>query len=780
MVESTTSRPTTEPAVDASPTSSPRERRAPRRLLGRRPLHVLALLVVVLLDLVVPVVHARLAMHVVPVYHLDGAFQTASGLLRLSAGEWPGRDFFPYLGTGPVLALFPAFALAGGTLAASVFSAHLMTMVSLQLAVGITAALFFRRRPVRALLVGAAVPAVGLAAALTWPQLWGEFSGLLANAGLPGNSLRPLRAAAPYVLATVAFFVLRPRFSPGRAGVVGAAAGAMAVLWSNDYGLVSAAALLVLLTYHALRWRPGPLARTLGALWGSAAAGYLGAGLVATAGHLLPLLRYNLVDVREDQFWYFGLWTRADRIYSVGDLVAVIRQEEAVYALAVLVVAVVYALRSRDLGALLVPFVGGSIFAGGLAATVGGHTGRYFWAFVAWGWIVTGVALARLVVVLLGRIGAVRAASRGVPGIALRAVGAAVVVVALVVAGISTVRANWRAGSTVAADPAYVVDPELGGFLPRGFEEQVEAARDLDGTVIEEYMGLTGAVHGPNPAVPVDSVIAALGSQRSVFAEQMAKRPDLVVTTVPEVDPWVRWSVSANWWFYRELFRSYAPEVSSPLTLDWTPTEPATWESVPCAVRGQQVELAAPAPGLYEVTLDYRGPGRNSRSYTMIENNINVVETARGWLALDPGAQRQQFPVAVHDAGSGTTVLGLRDISKDGGRLTELRSCTASAITAPDGADTMTVYSGLGFTPVDLTDASWERGVHRTDAAFFVYNTDKDRAALEDAGAVRFSDGEVREITGVEVNEFYLNVHVEGPPLDPGTAGAPHSFTLVD
>jgi hypothetical protein len=782
MVKSTASRetpvlPATTPATVDSPDSGPRS----RRLLGRPVVRVGLLLLVVLLELVVPIAYARMASHVVPTFHLDGAFQTASGLLRLQAGDWPGRDFFPYLGTGPVLVLFPAFLLAGGTLTATVFSAHLMTLLSLQLVVGSTAALFFRRRPVWALLWGAAVPAIALAAALRWPQLWGQFSGLLGNAGQPGNSLRPIRAVAPYLLATVAFFVLRPRWSPRRAAVVGATAGAVAALWSNDYGLVSAVVLLLLLSLYALRWRTAPVLRGIGALWGSAALGYVGAGLVATAGHFLPLLRYNFIDVREDQFWYFGMWTRADRVYSVGDLVTIMRQEEAIYPLVVLLFAGVYALRSRDLGALLVPFVGGSVLAGGLAATLGGHAGRYFWAFAAWGWIVTGVAVVRLVVVALGRIGGLRALLTGTrAGAVLRAVAVATVVTALVVAGVSTVRANWRAGAAVTADPAYVHVPELGGYLPRAFERQVDAVEGWDGTVVEEYTGLAGSVNGPNRALPVDSVIAALGSQREVFAEQLAERPDLVVTTVPEVDPWVRWNVSANWWFYRDLFRSYEPEKVSPMAVHWTPGETAVWESVPCAVRGQQVELDAPSAGLYEVTLDYRGPGRNSRSYSMIGNNLNVVQGARGWLALDPGARQQRFPVAVHHPGAGSTVLPMQEVSKDGGRLTELESCTAVAITPPEGADTLEVYSSLLLTPVDLTDNTWERGVHRTEAGFFIYNSDMDLAALQAAGSVRFADGETREITAVEVNQHYINVFLEGRPLDPEDAGAPHQFTLVD
>ena len=51
-----------------------------------------------------------------PVFHLDGAFQTASGLFRLHAGQLPGKNFFPYLGVGPLLVLFPLFEIFGATI----------------------------------------------------------------------------------------------------------------------------------------------------------------------------------------------------------------------------------------------------------------------------------------------------------------------------------------------------------------------------------------------------------------------------------------------------------------------------------------------------------------------------------------------------------------------------------------------------------------------------------------------------------------------------------------
>jgi hypothetical protein len=79
-----------------------------------------------------------------PVVHLDGAFQTASGLYRLDAGQLPGKDFFPYLGVGPLMLLYPAFKLAGGNLAASVFSAHFATLMLGWLSTAILWRMLFR------------------------------------------------------------------------------------------------------------------------------------------------------------------------------------------------------------------------------------------------------------------------------------------------------------------------------------------------------------------------------------------------------------------------------------------------------------------------------------------------------------------------------------------------------------------------------------------------------------------------------------------------------------
>jgi hypothetical protein len=650
--------------------------------------------VLLLFALVVAVAQARRWSHEVPTWHMDGAFQTASGLFRLADGQVPGRDFFPYLGIAPVLLLHPVFALLGGELTDTVFAARFVALLTLEAVVGVLAVLVSGRRPVRALAWGAAAAALLVVAADTvWPGLWTASEGVLEAAAVPGNSLRPIRAFAPYLLAAVAYAALRGGWTVRRAAVVGASAGAVAVLWSNDYGPVSGALLLAVVTYQVLRRGWTPRLRGLAVLWGAAAAGYLAAGVAATAGHLTSLLAYNFLDVRTDQFWYFGPWSEPTRVFSAGDLLRIMAGERALYPLAVLAGVAAYALVRRGLGSLLIAYLGAATLLGGVTATVGGHAFAYFWAFVWWGYAVTAVGVVRL-----GTLAADRLSAPVAPGPALRLAAVAGTVAVLVPAGATAVQDARQAGGVLAADPRFVYDAGLGGYLDAAFAPQVQAAREREAPVVEEYLGLSGVVDGPQSA-SVDSVIAALGRQRAAFGARLADRPELVVTTAPEVTDWVTWNLSANWWFYRDLFQGYAPVRTSPLTLSWTPAGPATWAEVPCRTEGSQVVVEAPATGLYEVALRYEGPGRGARAFTMVQNSVNVAEDADGFVALDPGAREQRFPMAVRDPGSGTTVLATRDVPGDDGPLTTLESCSASAVTFPAGADTAAVYGRLLAPP---------------------------------------------------------------------------------
>ena len=660
---------------------------------------VAALAGLLLADLVVPAAMAWQAALVVPTHHVDGAFQTVSGLLRLSEGQLPGRDFFPYLGIGPLFMLFPVFAALGGDLDDSVVASHFMTLLALQFVVAVLAVLIFRRRSIWTVAWAAAATVVVLYLAGDWPAF-----AALTQATTPGNSLRPLRAVAPYLLTALVLAVpLGTGRSRVRVAALGAACGLVMALWSNDYGLLSGGLMLVLLTGQLLRRpRDGGRRERLGdvaVLGAAAAAGWLVLGLAATGGHFRSYLAYNVADVRADQFWYFGGWDESSKIYSLGDLVAAMDAEDALLPLLVLAAVLLGALLLRDRGLLLAGYLGTTTLAAGVLASVGGHTGGYFSSLRLWALVVVLVGTARLAALAAVAV-ARRTALAPAVGTAVRGVVVAGLLLGLLAASLSSVRTARDADSTFAANAAFVHRPDLGGYLPVQFAEHL-AVVGSGPAPVEEYMGLAGALRGPTLDLPVDAVIHALGGQRDVFAERMAARPERVVSSAPGNSSYEPWGLSANWWFYRELFRSYEPQRTSPKTLVWTRTDPAVWQPVDCRVDGYGVALAADRPGLYEVTVDYRGPGRHARAVTSLQNGINVVEGANGFVPLDPGATSQSVPVAVPDPGTGTTALALRDMpSGSGRRLTTPESCSAVRVAVPPTARTAEIYRDLLPAPL--------------------------------------------------------------------------------
>jgi hypothetical protein len=77
-----------------------------------------------------------------------------------------------------------------------------------------------------------------------------------------------------------------------------------------------------------------------------------------------------------------------------------------------------------------------------------------------------------------------------------------------------------------------------------------------------------------------------------------------------------------------------------------------------------------------------------------------------------------------------------------------------------------------------LTDSNWQNGVARNWSGFFVPNTDNLRVQLANGSDLIFQNGEVRKIVDVVTSGHYLNVYVDGPPLNPAHVGPPTTYIL--
>ncbi len=711
----------------------------------------------------------------VPTTHVDGAFQTASGLFRLDDGQVFGRDFQTYIGAGVLLSLFPLFALFGATLSASLQAAHCLALVAGAVPVAILTALrFHHHRHVKRIASFAFVAVVCVVSVC-----FADLPAFLQERVFPGNSLRPLRSLVAYWSSFAAVYVLSSSLSQRlRACAVGAIMGAC-LLWSNDLGPATAAVLGLLLLIDAV-WRRQRVAITIA--WAGVSCTGLSFLLLTlvTGGHPLALIRYSL-DVAHDQYWYFDSW-HFDQHPTAWRLLKLVT--DTTHGAWFLVPVFTWqAWRRRDLFQMTSSLIGLAALLGGIIATWGGHfEGGYFASFNYW--VVIQLALnavvgtARASAALEQRVPQLRSIvscwnsspfRRWAPRIGLLA--------ALGYSWIN-VRERVRETETTArtnAELFYV--PELGGYLDNAWRDHVEFARKHRG-ILEEYWGLASAITRERSGVRVDSVIHALGSERAKFASSVLVHPYVITTAHTFTLEWQTWNTSANWWFYRPLRENYTVRPLSPTTLLWTrdpTTHDEVWADALCEVTVEQGAGALRIhgdPGYYEVTLNGTvKPPR--RGIVKIKNFL--TGRGAGYLALDPGASTHRFPARIPPYGNGTLRFDVMDPSNRKAKYKATQGFSCTARTASNWQPEAFPPSG---TPLEIVDANWNKGYGRASAAIVLEYSREAQHYYRPGRTVLFANGMRRRITDNPGVDPYLNVYFEGEPFGP-EAGAGNVIEAV-
>ena len=92
-------------------------------------------------------------------------------------------------------------------------------------------------------------------------------------------------------------------------------------------------------------------------------------------------------------------------------------------------------------------------------------------------------------------------------------------------------------------------------------------------------------------------------------------------------------------------------------------------------------------------------------------------------------------------------------------------------------------HIGDELVPVQLSDTNWKKGIWintaiRQDAGFFVYNSARNKQRLAEAATLVFDKSGPRKILSQDETAPYINIWVEGPPLDPEWDGYPHAIAI--
>jgi len=603
----------------------------------------------------------------VPLWHIDGAFQTASALFRLDEGQVPGKDFYPYLGLSSVYVLFPFFKLAGGDLTAAATAAQFVVFVMAAASIAIVCRLTYPSSSFSACFAVAALIVPLLLALSSWGALPIQVKGVLGWSLEPGHSLRPLRGFAPYVAALAIMFAAgRGPLDVRRSALIGAIGGAV-FWWSNDFGppsaLITALFMLYLLVRDGWTW---PCLFAAGA---AALAALVVVITLATAGHPVEFLRHSFGGVAADQWWYYSSFEPKDRVFAAADLALMVTRSLMI-ALVVLAYCIVRCFRRRAPESVLLALLGLALFLGGIVPSVGGHLDvGYFNSFKSW-------SLFTLFVLAAGPLA--RGFQHLVPN-RFREAGPKLLMIGAVIIPVAILMSHYRQRDRLAHKTSLFYSADLGGFLPVEWRPYVDRARSSHVEAIEEYWGLWSALRRKSPGY-VDSTIHALGVERDRFRRRLEAWPGLVITSRPQItEDYQGWSLTANWWFYRTLLKRYRAEVASPTTLVWKPARPRQWPRVPCRISSHErsVVITTPSQGLYEVTLEYSMPS-GQRALLLVQTSLRAWQTG-GWASLNPAAQMARFPVLV-EANAPTRRVKFRLLPNGvEGRL-RLLSCSAAAI----------------------------------------------------------------------------------------------------
>lgn len=610
---------------------------------------------------------------------MDGDWQNYNPVRRMLAGQRPFEDFTVYLGAGELYSVGAVLLAVGNSFGRSMFASNFLTWFYFEILIlAVCTAVFRRGRSMRAATLALCGGCFALVhAALPFTD-W--YTALLSYAAANGNSARMIRSAGLPLAVLAAAFGLKllrrhPKVPDARGRkrlfpleweiLVPLAAGAL-IPWSNDMG--AALYLSVSLAYGLLLVRRYgskmcSLLRETARYIGISFLGFGGAVLLISWGHPLAWLRQTR-GAGSDQAWYYGS-------LAEGKLLHLTDMELDAAFWAVLALAAVFAvavLRAKKQETAL-SAAGCFVLCLGMtlwnvlycvlsASTAGPAGGADALAAVMIpALLLRGLSLAAPALPRL---------RRAVPPLAA---GAAAFVLCVGLAGQITQRMAGRGEEYVRVD-------SLGAWLsdqaPKlETEQQIAAGTRVWGT----YAGALETMTGQFQPSGTDYIIHVLGdAQRAAYLQKFEQGDfELVETPSWKVSAYERWSRNANWWFYRELYRSWQPVGTTfacgGMHLFWQRTgvdnalgetvQVQTLQQTPDSVTVTVTAAHADFCGVADVALTYAAKARFLRVESVTEKALCEAAGRESWTCdyfIPTEKTQTAIPVTISN-GTGTITL---------------------------------------------------------------------------------------------------------------------------
>ena len=672
----------------------------------------------------------------VPTTHMDGAFQTASGLFRLQNGEVPGRDYFPYLGILPIFICFPAFILAGGHVSASVFATFFVVLLCCMFSFGVIHFFLSKKKCLLySLCCGSALTVVFYLLQIYAPSIdsFLRVSILLS----PGTSLRPIRQFAPYLCILPLYFLYkdinkaRPVFL-----VVAAIWISLFSLWSNDYSFGTMCLALMGSCIWIMTSERNDRGKSMFFFFLVFLCGAVFFCELATLGHMHTLILYNFRDVAKDQYWYFEPLGEVSRVYSLGSFfqMFVTCADDLILPGIAALILVFDAFFTKSFSKICLLLIGCILFGGGFTASVGGHIGPYFQFFYFWGLGVVIFYVFSLTSYLKFET--------------FRRWCCAVLFLLVTIYGFVAEMTDYqKRAKLVQNNEHWFYEASLGGYLNtydwKSYIEFLNQNRDK--SFLEEYWGIASAYLHRHTDWKVDSVIHAFNKTREECKQRIQDK-DYIITSSISSD-WTFWNLAQNYWFYEKVFHNYdfCFSVANSIFV-WKKREtPRVFDEVNTCQLTDEHSFQIESPGMYEIRLEY--------DYAPRFHSLLVLLSPLGEhhdLSFPPYEDHYTFLISCTEP----KVFTLHSICNPG--TFKLKSVQANKVTD----DIKDIYDS--WKSFYLTDGSWERGYYRKSGGIFVKNTRENRTLYAVGAIVQLPDDSKRQITRVAEDGEYLNVFTDG------------------
>lgn len=723
--------------------------------------------------------------------HLDGVYQTASALMRVQQGDMIGRDFYFYLGLGPLYSIYPLFSLLGGDVAASIVASNFAVKMSFWLSILVMTRVVFDRAGWLFALTFSAFLYFFIEFLFIHYSVYISFPNFFTYLD-PGNSLKPLRRIAPVV--AVALLLLIPRRGYYNQIVyLGMISGVMAT-WSNDYGPPSSLALLLFSCYY-VRVNQGGLglfSQSILLHIATALLVYFALLLLFTDAHVGSWLHYNFVGVSGDQWWYYKPYIK-DRIWSLVQIADLLHRPGRLALTVAICIAPLllcwFLYRAwvlKSLRALMLLYIGVCMYGAGFLSEYLGHMDDYYWAGMMLWLLFAMLALLQDIKI----IGALMALLKS------KVLPYTSVVCCCLVLIVSLLKAQSSYGfyqeSIAYSQQKNVYAEDLGGYVSEdiatylGFIRSLAERRGQPPSIVEEYFGLASATGLFESVVPYDSVIHALGEDARARYLFHMHQVDYVVTTNPRFSPWQAWNLGQNWWFYRYLHENYLVLKKFPQVVVWqrrkAPEAMVTDAVYDCnivpSVRGYELSMtpALDSEELVELNLQYE---------------INNSLLNRNLLLLDSGLSyfHRYVSLSLNTNTATAPVFMTAERLKNGVEIKLMPESAAGDYFDLQGCQFKRLYSFTDdfflddrFTPMNLNGDTVAFGLDLFSASFYVFDSYENRQAYKPDKTIMFRDGSRRKITEVASYNMSQNMRIEyeGSILAGSDVGYPHKILVVD